>query len=180
MGNQYPTDMSQGLGRLTPEVLNNVFEAARWVDENKRDLEKAISLFKKQVQPLSFFMAEITGSTAIYDPDVGTTWPNRYIYEWPAVTVEGVPEDVEDYISGITTTLTLDLESTDTTRALNIMEMSNTAEDVGPGVDLTTNYPAGFSMKPVSDGSWVMMFWNKAASSLPVFCVENAHQGPCS
>ncbi len=170
MVNQYPTDIKKGLGRLTPEVLNNVFEAVTWIEENKRDLESVIGNMQKHDSQLLFFLAKITGSWAY------SSTLNQWVYDWTAQSI-GNYTDTTDYEYAVTDTL--GLESDASTRALNVMEIVNTDELVGPGIDTTTNYPSGFSVKPVCDGAIVMMFWNKMGSGVPVFCVENAHQGSC-
>jgi len=119
-----------------------------------------------------YFLAKIVASAAIDDTD------NRYTYEWTEVVLDNA-SGFAVRTNGLTGTT-----------ALNICEMSNTADDVGPGVAVdAVDYPAGFDMMPIGIAGdagtidiVVMMYHVKDSDGnlRAVFSMANAHDGSCS
>ena len=159
----YP-NISTGLGKLTPEMWTRLMRMLQ-----DYETKKIVSQSNQPGTKKPYFLAKITGSSAIDE----TT--NRYNYEWTEVVLDNSTGfDVRtDGLSGTT--------------ALNICEMSNTEDDVGPGVAVdASDYPSGFDMMPIGkagdDGIIevvVMMYLVKDEDGglRAVFSMANAHDG---
>ena len=162
----YPS-ISKGLGKLTPALWTRLMGMLEWFEINKTRIEKSN-------QPgfyRPYLLAKITASAAIG----GTS--NRYTYSWTEVVLDPTTGfgNRTDGLSGTT--------------ALNLCEMSNTATNVAPGVDLQGDaYPLGFNMMAIGDcidevqvDTVVVMFMVRDSDGTlrQVFCLGNAHDGGC-
>ena len=140
----------------------------QWFEVNKETL----TLSKQSGYSRKYFLAKITASAAIGGTD------NRYTYSWTEVVLNASTGFI-DRPSGLSGSA-----------ALNLCEMSNTADNVSPAIDMNGSaYPSGFSMRAIGDcidsvqvDTVVVMFNVRDADSevRQVFCLANAHDGTCS
>tara|TARA_R110000824_G_scaffold214766_1_gene400988 strand:+ start:1656 stop:2150 length:495 start_codon:yes stop_codon:yes gene_type:complete len=162
----YP-EISKGLGKLTPEMWARLMDMLRTFESG--DPQSANRERDKRYK--EYFLAKITASAAIG----GTS--NRYTYSWTEVMLQTD-----------TTFATWAGGSTGTT-ALNLCEMSNTADNVAPAVDLNgAAYPSGFTMRAIGScfdsvqvDTVVVMFniRDSGGGLRQVFALGNSHDGTC-
>jgi len=162
---QYPT-ISSGLGNLTPELWRRLMIMLAEYEKKNSD---QTSQRKKRGGGTNYFLAKITGSSAISD--------NRYEYEWTEVVLDDETgfEDLTDGRTG--------------DDALNLCEMSNTVDNVSPAVDMNgSTYPPDFTMRAIGscidtvqlDTVVVMFILQDSEGTLrSVFSLANAHDGEC-
>ena len=163
---KYPT-ISKGLGKLTPSLWERLMRMLSWFEERGDSKESEQKGFYRP-----YFLAKITASAAIGGTD------NRYTYSWTEVMLQTD-----------TTFATWTGGGTGTT-ALNLCEMSNTADNVAPAVDLNgAAYPSGFTMRAIGScfdtvqvDTVVVMFNMRDSNGTlrQVFCLGNSHDGTCS
>jgi len=164
---QYPR-ISKGLGKLSPSLWARLMALLEWFEVNKTTIEKS----NQPGYSKKYFLAKITASAAIGGTD------NRYTYTWTEVVLNATTGFI-DRPSGLSGTT-----------ALNICEMSNTANNVAPGVDLAgADYPAGYNMMAIGDcidsvqvDTVVVMFnvRDEDGAVRQVFCLGNTHDGTCA
>lgn len=162
----YPT-ITRGIGKLTPKLWARLMAMLQWFESTVTKLEtKDMGLKRPQ------FLAKITASAAIG----GTS--NRYTYSFTEVVLD-TSNSFTDRTGGQTGTT-----------ALNLCEMSNTADNVAPAVDMQgADYPAGFTMRAIGSCidsvqvNVVVMMYNVRDSDgnlRQVFSLANAHDGTCT
>ena len=162
---KYPT-ISKGLGKLSPALWSRLMAMLEWFE-----VKKTSEISKQPGYSKSYFLAKITASAAIG----GTS--NRYTYSWTEVVLNATT-GYANRASALTGTT-----------ALNLCEMSNTVNNVAPGVDLQGDaYPLGFNMMAIGDcidsvqvDTVVVMFnvRDEDGAVRQVFCLANAHDGGC-
>lgn len=119
--------------------------------------------FSRKDEPVEYMLAKITGNTAIS----GASY--RWEYDWERAEISGTKSfasrSPEPWYKG---------------KALNITEGGNTATTIMPGYDVA-NIPAGFSVKPIATGCFVMVFSQRRTTGdiQWVFWCENAIDGTC-
>lgn len=153
---------SQGMGRLTPDVMNN------WQD-TARAVEQMSTPFSKNAWEGPYLMT-VMGSTEMLDEN-DVIIPNRWRYDLNEVSID----DVTD-----TDSWSRQNRTTDGEYAINLFEANNTASTV-MNVDVA-NLPSGFSLQPVDTGAYVWAFFN--VSSAPegfvcIFTYTNQFDGSC-
>jgi len=119
--------------------------------------------WRNRDEAVPYILAKITGSTAI----AGANY--RWTYAWQAAEIGST-----GVFAGRTS------EPWYTGSALNITEAGNTASLVMPGY-LVANFPAGFTVKPIATGCFVMVFARRRTNGdiQWVFSCENAIDGTC-
>lgn len=113
-----------------------------------------------------FIMGQITGYTALSAPAV-----NRWLYTWVQANIGNTsqylfsPVAAEPWFLGY---------------ALNVTEAANTSSFIAPGIN-PANVPAGFAVKPIEVGMYVLLFPGRRVNGNPIwlFAVENALDGTC-
>ena len=164
---QYPK-ISKGLGKLTPTLWARLMAMLKVFEESNGDLKAQP---KQPGLKRPYFLAKITGSAEIDDTD------NRYEYEWTEVVLNPT-SGFEVRSNGRTGT-----------DALNLCEMSNTADNVAPAVDMNGSaYPSGFTMRAIGScidsvqvDTLVVLFGVRDSDGVlrSVFSQANAHDGTC-
>ena len=170
----YPS-ISKGLGKLTPQLFDRLmamlkaFESGKIGNGNESNSGVSVTPASAEGLKRPYFLAKITGSALISGEN------NRYEYTFTEVVL-----DSTDGFAARSNART-------GTKALNLCEMSNTANTVGAGIDVGgATYPAGFSMMPIGkagddtliDVVVVMFAVRDATGALrSVFNLANAHDG---
>jgi hypothetical protein len=174
----YPK-ITKGLGKLTPELFKRIIAMLKAYESGSIVAsEGTASSQPSTTMPLTaggglnrpYFLAKITASSALAT--------NRYYYTWTEVVLDDSDAfDVRD-------------NSRTGTAALNLCEMSNTADTVGAGIDVgSATYPSGFSMMPIGKAGddtlidvLVVMYGvrDDTGALRAVFSLANAHDGVCS
>lgn len=164
---QYPK-ISKGLGKLTPTLWARLMAMLKTFEESTGD-QKARPSQPGLSRP--YFLAKITASSAIGGTD------NRYEYTWAEVVLNP------------TTGFAVRSNGRTGTDALNLCEMSNTADNVAPGVDMNGSaYPDDFTMRAIGScidsvqiDTLVVMFGVRDSDGVlrSVFSQANAHDGTC-
>lgn len=166
----YPK-ISRGLGKLTPDLWARLMKMLKSYELEKEGSARADSNDRPTGLKRPYFLANITGSSSI----VGEV--NRYHYSWTEVIL--------DTSNGFGTRP----NGRSGTTALNLCEMDNDVDNVGPAVDLNgSTYPANFSMRAIGsciDGTTVepvvVMFSVRDTDGVlrSVFSLANDHDGTC-
>lgn len=119
--------------------------------------------WRNRDEAIPYILAKITGSTAISGANY------RWEYTWEAAEIGSTGQfavrSSEAWYKGT---------------ALNVTEGGNTATVVMPGY-LVANIPAGFAVKPIATGCYVMVFARRRTNGdiQWVFWCENAIDGTC-
>lgn len=135
----------------------------RFDNINRTSSALAAEQWRNKDEAVKFILAKITGSTAIS----GAT--NRWTYTWERAEISSTGAFAvragEPWYTGT---------------ALNVTEGGNDATTVMPGY-LVANIPAGFQVKPIATGCYVMVFAQRNTSGgiQWVFWCENAIDGTC-
>lgn len=163
----YPK-ISKGLGRLTPSLWARIIAMLKEYEETPRQV---INQANQPGLNRPYFLAKITGSSEIDETS------NRYEYEWTEVVLDS-STGFADRTNGRTGT-----------DALNLCEMSNTEDNVSPGVDMNGSaYPDNFTMRAIGScfdsvqlDTIVVMFGlrDSVGTLRSVFSLANAHDGTC-
>jgi hypothetical protein len=119
--------------------------------------------FSRKTEGVDFILAKITGNTAIG----GASY--RWEYTWERAEIGSTRAFASR--AG---------EAWYTGTALNVTEGGNTATTVMPGYTVA-NIPAGFTVKPIATGCFVMVFAQRRTDGTIqwVFWCENAIDGSC-
>ena len=177
----YPL-MERGIGLITPPMwarIMGMLEAYETQATANPALEitSLRSAINGLLAEIPFFLAKITGSTAIS--------ANKYKYAWTEVLLDGSSAgSVVTKPGGLSGT-------TGDGFALNLCELNNTSSNVSPGVCITgCDYPAGFTMRAIGDvisggtdvDTVVVMFnlHDDEGGLQPAFLLANAHDGDCT
>ena len=121
---------------------------------------------RTQLDTVPFILGKITGATALPSPEV-----NRWLYTWTQANIGSTNR----YIFEVPAS-----EAWYYGEALNTNEAANTTSFIGPGID-PANVPAGFQVKPVAVGMYVLLYPGRRVNGTPIwlFAVENAIDGTC-
>ena len=119
--------------------------------------------WRNRDEAVPYILAKITGSSAIG----GASY--RWTYTWEAAEIGS---------TGVFASRTAEAWYTGT--ALNVTEAGNTSTLIMPGYAVA-NIPAGFAVKPIADGCFVMVFARRRTNGTIqwVFWCENAIDGTC-
>ena len=180
--------ITEGLGKLTPELWDRQMAMLLFFEENYGELRNIASKTSMRTWSKPFFMARITGSLAM-----GGGASNRWKYAWTEVLMQ-TDDTFDDKTNGLS-------GDTGTDYAINLCEIDNTSTDVGPGVMLNgPNYPSNFAPLAIgtlfdeqSPGGTGADLDSEVQVVVPmyqirdndnavryVFFAANAHDGDCS
>jgi len=150
--------ITKSLGKLTPRVWHQLIESAAFVNDNREQLDLAISRLTPRKPERPFFLAEITDSDRITEGGTPDDDVYRWKYAWKEVqpadpadeTTHGTLDDVRyafaDVSGGLTSTQNSDAFHH---YALNTIEAGNSSGLAGPGVKYTGLDAQGFdSLRP--------------------------------
>jgi hypothetical protein len=178
------TTIRRGIGKLTPELWDELMWVKDWLHENSAALDSIIknSGYKKGVQR-NFFFAKLTKAKVVAD--------NKYKYAWTRVTL-----NTSDY-SWSDSSYTSTVDSDDFARAAyNTMETANTSTKTSPGVDEDgSDFPATLKLQAIGGGQdddvgdsvtlalnpIVIIFIHRDSdySAKYFFCASNSYDGTC-
>ena len=202
-------DISQGLGKFTPDLWRRLWRVIQRVEESGlvNDPDKYGPFRRWRERPFIAAQLNVTtdsdGVESVEDPVAISGNAYRWKYSFREVTIiDDFTWEVLD--SGLVGSNTAD------TYALNLLEFGNADQGgiIAPGIALGpntdpddptrgTNYPANFSPRPIESGSTdstgtvqrpvVLMTYIREKPSgantewlpRPVFSVANAHDGTC-
>lgn len=140
------------------------FSERKTLDETRRTSDGLRrSEWRGRDEAVKYLLAKVTGNTAISGANY------RWEYDWERAEITGSrvfqSRPSEPWYKG---------------KALNITEGGNTATDIMPGY-LVANIPAGFTVKPIATGTFVLVFAQRDNDGTLRWCFacNNAIDGTC-
>jgi len=167
MPRNYP-EISVGLGKFTPDLFSRLMVMLRAFEEGQSNFRR-LDATRINLPKRNLILAEIKSATSIAT--------NRWKYTFEEVIPElfGGESPARNLIPrpGFT----------DTRVAYNLMEFTNTADFLAPGIDLSAaDFPDGMSPQNIFTGTFVLMYIqrDRQGEEIGFFCVPNAIDGSCS
>lgn len=164
----YP-NISTGLGKFTPDLFDRLMVMLQTFEADPTNARR-LDQRQLQQQGRKTFIGKITHT--------GTISTNRFKYHVTEQEPQNCdPDDTEagfEFINkenGIFEVF-----------ALNTVEMQNTADFAGPGVDLSADdFPSGMSVQPIETGTLAIchVLYDLNGKQVAAFTVANAIDGSC-
>ncbi|MCP4813898.1 MAG: hypothetical protein GY888_15435 [Planctomycetaceae bacterium] len=159
-----PAKFTQGMGRLTADILNNYQDVSRAV-------EQAYEPFQGPTWAGPYLMKVKLSEAMQTTDDPPVDIPNRWLYDLVGMQVEDIRVPSTWYEQ--------DFE-TDGPYAINMVEAPNT-DTVALGVT-RSSLPTGFSLQPIPDGTLVWAYFTPDVGQPGFQCVfsaTNQFDGTC-
>lgn len=166
MPRNYP-EISVGLGKFTPDLFSRLMVMLRAFEEGQSNFRR-LDGTRTYLPKRNLIIAEIKESESYAT--------NRFKYTFEEV----IPE----LFGGDTPTRNfVPRPGSKEMTGYNLIEFQNTADFMGPGVDLSAaDFPDGMSPQAIADGTLVLMYIqrDRQGEEVGFFNVANAIDGSCS
>tara|TARA_R100001510_G_C7650576_1_gene208108 strand:+ start:1766 stop:2272 length:507 start_codon:yes stop_codon:yes gene_type:complete len=165
----YP-NISTGLGKFTPDLFDRLMVMLRTFELDPTNA-KRLDQRQEQQQGRKTFVGAITHT--------GQISTNRFKY----TVDERVPGNCDPDDPSATFGFISKEGGIQNMFALNTVELQNTADFAGPGIDLSADdFPSGMSLQAIETGTLAIchVLYDRNGKQCAVFTIANAVDGSCS